>query len=75
MEWSENVADALEPDTVFIDIRRGVGPEERIITGTAGSLAARCFAPSFCTRRITSAKSKKYAGPLRHLEEGANAAG
>ncbi len=32
VEWSENVADALEPDTVFIDIRRGNGPEERVIT-------------------------------------------
>lgn len=32
VEWSENVADALEPDTVFIDIRRGTGPEDRVIT-------------------------------------------
>ena len=32
VEWSENVADALEPDTVFIDIRRGNGPEDRVIT-------------------------------------------
>ena len=32
VEWSENVADALEPDTVFIDIRRGEGPEDRVIT-------------------------------------------
>ena len=32
VEWSENVADALEPDTVFIDIRRGDGPEDRVIT-------------------------------------------
>ena len=32
VEWSENVADALEPGTVFVDIRRGEGPEERVIT-------------------------------------------
>ena len=32
VEWSENVADALEPDTVFIDIRRGDGPGDRVIT-------------------------------------------
>ena len=32
VEWSENVADALEPDTVFIDIRRGEGPDDRVIT-------------------------------------------
>ena len=32
VEWSENVTDALEPDTVFIDIRRGEGPEDRVIT-------------------------------------------
>ena len=32
VEWSENVADALEPDTIFIDIRRGDGPEDRVIT-------------------------------------------
>ena len=32
VEWSENVTDALEEDTVFIDIRRGDGPAGRIIT-------------------------------------------
>ena len=32
VEWSENVADALEPDTVFIDIRRGETPDSRVIT-------------------------------------------
>lgn len=32
VEWSENVADALEADTVFLDIRRGEGPEDRVIT-------------------------------------------
>ena len=32
VEWSENVADALEEDTVFIDIRRGAGPNQRVIT-------------------------------------------
>ncbi len=32
VEWSENVTDALEPDTVFIDIRRGETPDSRVIT-------------------------------------------
>ena len=32
VEWSENVTDALEPDTVFIDIRRGEAPDSRVIT-------------------------------------------
>ena len=32
VEWSENVAEALEPDAVLIDIRRGDRPEDRIIT-------------------------------------------
>ena len=32
VEWSENVTDALEPDTVFIDIRRGDTPDSRVIT-------------------------------------------
>lgn len=32
VEWSENIADALEPGTVRIDIRRGQGEEERIVT-------------------------------------------
>ena len=32
VEWSENVSDALEEDAVFIDIRRGEGPNQRIIT-------------------------------------------
>ncbi len=32
VEWSENVADALEPDTVFIDIRRGETPDTRTVT-------------------------------------------
>ena len=32
VEWSENVGDALEPDAVFVDIRRGDGSEDRIIT-------------------------------------------
>jgi len=32
VEWSENVADALEPDTVYIDIRRGAAPNSRVIT-------------------------------------------
>ncbi len=32
VEWSENVADALEEDTIFIDIRRGEEPNGRVIT-------------------------------------------
>ena len=32
VEWSENIADALEPDTVRIDIRRGRSDGARIIT-------------------------------------------
>ena len=32
VEWSENVADALESDTVFVDIRRGQDPNHRIIS-------------------------------------------
>ena len=32
VEWSENVADALEEDTIRVEIRRGDGDDERIIT-------------------------------------------
>ncbi len=32
VEWSENVADALEPDTIYVDIRRGEGETQRQIT-------------------------------------------
>lgn len=32
VEWSENIADALEPDTIYIDIRRGQQDDQRIIT-------------------------------------------
>ncbi|MCF0123993.1 MAG: tRNA (adenosine(37)-N6)-threonylcarbamoyltransferase complex ATPase subunit type 1 TsaE [Ruminiclostridium sp.] len=32
VEWSENIRDALEPDTVYIDIRRGPGEDQRIIS-------------------------------------------
>ena len=35
VEWSENVADALERDTVRVDIRRS-GENDRIITITGG---------------------------------------
>ncbi len=31
VEWSENVADAIEPDAVRVDIRRGEGDDERAI--------------------------------------------
>lgn len=34
VEWSERVADALPPDTVTVDIARGEGDDERIITVT-----------------------------------------
>ena len=32
VEWSENILDALEPDTIYIDIRRGESDDQRIIT-------------------------------------------
>lgn len=32
MEWSENIADALEEDAVRVDIRRGASDQERVIT-------------------------------------------
>ena len=32
VEWSENIRDALEPDTVFVDIRRGAHENQRVIT-------------------------------------------
>ena len=32
VEWSENIRDALEPDTIFVDIRRGDREQARIIT-------------------------------------------
>ena len=38
VEWSENVADALEPDAIRVDIRRGAGENDRIITVTGGEL-------------------------------------
>jgi tRNA threonylcarbamoyladenosine biosynthesis protein TsaE len=31
VEWSENVSEALEPDCVRVDIRRGAQDSERII--------------------------------------------
>ena len=31
VEWSENVEDALEEDTIRVDIRRGEGDDDRII--------------------------------------------
>lgn len=34
VEWSENIADALEGDLVRVDLRRGDGENERIITIT-----------------------------------------
>lgn len=32
VEWSENVADALEGNCIRVDIRRGEGDDERVIT-------------------------------------------
>lgn len=32
VEWSENIQDALESDTIYVDIRRGQGDTDRIIT-------------------------------------------
>ena len=32
VEWSENILDALEPGTIYIDIRRGQQDDQRIIT-------------------------------------------
>lgn len=32
VEWSENIREALEPGTIFVDIRRGDGEQARIIT-------------------------------------------
>ena len=38
VEWSENVEDALEGGCIRIDIRRGDGDSDRIITITGGGL-------------------------------------
>ena len=32
VEWSENVAGALEEDSIFVDIRRGVSDSQRVVT-------------------------------------------
>ena len=32
VEWSENVAEAIEPDAVRVSIRRGAGDDDRVIT-------------------------------------------
>ena len=32
VEWSENVAEAIEPDAVRVDIRRGPGDDDRVVT-------------------------------------------
>ena len=34
VEWSEIVADALEPDAIRVDMRRGQSEQERVITVT-----------------------------------------
>ena len=36
VEWSENIADALEEDTIRVDIRRGEHDGQRVITITGG---------------------------------------
>ncbi|MEG1720332.1 MAG: tRNA (adenosine(37)-N6)-threonylcarbamoyltransferase complex ATPase subunit type 1 TsaE [Pseudoflavonifractor sp.] len=40
VEWSENIADALEGDCIRVDIRRGAGENDRIITMTDGGVEA-----------------------------------
>lgn len=37
IEWSENIADALPPETITIDIRHGASENERCIIITGGS--------------------------------------
>lgn len=37
VEWSENIADALEEGTIRVDIRRGAHDDQRIITITGGT--------------------------------------
>ena len=32
VEWSENIADALEEGTISVDIRRGASEDQRILT-------------------------------------------
>lgn len=32
VEWSENIRDALEPDTIYVDIRRGETENQRVLT-------------------------------------------
>ena len=36
VEWSERVSDALPEDTLWVDIARGSGENDRIITITGG---------------------------------------
>ena len=36
VEWSERVDDAMPPDTLWVDIARGTGESDRIITITGG---------------------------------------
>ena len=36
VEWSERVTDALPEDTLWVDIARGSGENDRIITITGG---------------------------------------
>lgn len=38
VEWSENIDEALEADTVRVDIRRGDHEDQRVITVTGGEI-------------------------------------
>lgn len=40
VEWSENIQEALEDTTLYVDIRRGEGDHDRIIRIRGGSLEA-----------------------------------
>lgn len=39
IEWSENIADALPPDTVFVHIAPGKGENDRVITVEGGAFS------------------------------------
>lgn len=32
VEWSENIQEALEPDTIYVDIRRGEAEDQRLLS-------------------------------------------
>ena len=39
IEWSENIESALPDNTVFVEIRQGDGPDERVITVSGGDFS------------------------------------